>query len=924
MFQKNKLSAAVATALAASMSAGVTHAQVLEEVIVTATKRAESMQDIPVAISAITGDTMRELGVASFDEYVKYLPNVVQQGRGPGQNEIYIRGVASEQSANTVSSVQGSAPGVALYLDEQPVSFGARNLDVYAADLARIEVLPGPQGTLFGASSQSGTVRYITNKPVQGEFQAGFRASYGDTTGGDISSAGEGYINLPLTDNIALRAAVYTASQGGWIDNVAGSFNPNTQELFNVMNRNQISGSASIAPGATAARANNSDLVEKNFNDANYRGARFGLAVDINDDWDLLLQHSQQSLDTQGVWEYNPAATGAQDQAEIYSPAQNDDDFGLTTLTVNGRVGLLDVIYTGGFLDRDIHQISDYTLYTFGGGYQVYYISNGYTGATEVFDFRKQYLDDTSSKRTTHEFRIQTPSENRVRATLGVFLDDVETKSSGQFQYFGSPDAGFDVASQSGFSSNPGTNNGPSGQNTIFRNDFTREEEQTAIFADVSFGITDALTLSVGARDYDIDFALTGSTGSSFACKGRDITGFPSGTQFFSDSNGDGTLDRLDARVATRPDGTLGCDGIRFDNNVTQRLRDLGATGTVENLGADGVANESDTIFRITADYQITDDVMVFATWSEGFRPLVTNRNAGAASGNQQGVFAGYVVPAVAKTDELTNFEIGMKGDFFDRLRLNATLYRSEIKDLQTTRFDPSNIAFLVFIENVGDAEVMGLDLDFTWAATENLTISGALGWVDSEITRLNDQLVGLAAPVGSELPYQADISFNLRGRYEFDLPSMDAGGFVQAAVTYTGESKAGIIGNAYFAEDTTRRIYGQGSGLEIANEGGTFGSARVGSELPGSQGVVANPNQDPADPDDDFIFSNGRYVQESYAIFGLSAGIQRDNWSAELYVDNVFDENAAVHISTFDYIPSVSTNRPRTFGMRFSYDFAD
>ena len=184
--KQTKLFNAVALAIGASMAAPVS-AQ-LEEIVVTATKRAESAQDIPVAIQAITGDTLDELGINTFEEYVKYLPNVVQQGRGPGRNDIYIRGVATEQSNNTVSSVQGSAPSVALYLDEQPVSFGGRNLDIYAADLQRVEVLPGPQGTLFGASSQSGTVRLITNKPSTDGVEGSIQAGYSFTTGGDPST----------------------------------------------------------------------------------------------------------------------------------------------------------------------------------------------------------------------------------------------------------------------------------------------------------------------------------------------------------------------------------------------------------------------------------------------------------------------------------------------------------------------------------------------------------------------------------------------------------------------------------------------------------------------------------------------------------------------------------------------------------------
>ena len=273
----------------------------------------------------------------------------------------------------------------------------------------------------------------------------------------------------------------------------------------------------------------------------------------------------------------------------------------------------------------------------------------------------------------------------------------------------------------------------------------------------------------------------------------------------------------------------------------------------------------------------------------------------------------GFVVAAIADTDELTNYEIGIKGDFFDsRLRLNATYYNSEIDDLQTTRFDPSNVAFLVFIENVGDAEVDGLDADFTWAATDALTISGAVAFVDSEITRLDPQLVGISAPVGSELPFTADFSFNLRGRYDFRWESFNADAFVQAGIVYTGDSLSGIVGNANFVEDTTRRIYGAPSGFEIRNEGGTFGASGVATEVGGSFGLT---------PDGQF-FANGRYVQESYSIVNVSAGVSKDNWGAQLFINNLFDEDGVININTFDYTPRVSVTRPRTIGVRFNYSF--
>jgi len=904
----------VALAIGA-MTTGTAHAQ-LEEIVVTATKRAESAQDIPVAIQAMSGDSMDELGVSTFDEYVKYLPNVVQQGRGPGRNEIYIRGVATEQSNNTVSSVQGSAPAVALYLDEQPVAFGGRNLDVYAADLNRVEVLPGPQGTLFGASSQSGTVRLITNKPSTEDFDAGVKASYGVTSGGDPSTSAEAFINVPLSDAAAVRAVVYTDTQGGWIDNTTARLNPDGSQLINVINRNQIFG-ARIAPDANLpTNVNNAQVVEDNWNDAQYNGVRLGFSYDINEDWNVLLQHTSQDLETDGSFEYSPQ-TGTTDQSQSFSPDRNNDSFGLTTWTVDGRIGALDIVYTGGFLDRDVDSLLDYTLYSFGGGYQVYYItSGGYTSATDVFDYRKQFIETTSSERTTHEIRLQGEVGERFKFTAGAFLDDVETNSEGDFQYFGSLDAGLNTGVRPADLAQGINNVNGRSEPTIFVNDFTRQEDQTAFFLDVSYDVTDTFSLSAGARNYDIDFDLKGATGGSFGCKGVDPAGLVPA------NNNPAATGRAVSYAVIRPDGTLGCSD-NAGNNVTQRLQNLGTFGALsqggtpvanlENLDSNGVANQSDTIFRFTADWKATDDVLLFATVSEGFRPQTVNRNAGQPSGNQNGVFQGFVVPAIADTDELTNFEIGVKGDFLDNtLRLNATYYNSEIDNLQTTRFDPSNIAFLVFIENVGDAEIQGIDADFVWVPTDNLTISGALSWVDSEITRLNPQLVGLAAPVGSELPYTADFSFNVRGRYEFELDALDSDAFVQAGLVYTGDSFSGIIGNANFVEDTARRVFGRPSGLTIENEGGTFGATRVATASPGSFGLT---------PDGQF-FANGRYVQESYSIFNVSAGIQKDTWGLELYVNNLFDEDGIVNINTFDYTPRVSVTRPRTIGLRFSYNY--
>ncbi len=293
---------------------------------------------------------------------------------------------------------------------------------------------------------------------------------------------------------------------------------------------------------------------------------------------------------------------------------------------------------------------------------------------------------------------------------------------------------------------------------------------------------------------------------------------------------------------------------------------------------------------------------MLYSVYSEGYRPATQNRNAGRLAARQTGVYEGYVVPAVAVTDTLENIEFGMKGTFLDgTLRLNATYYQSEIENLQVSRFDPSNVAFLVFMENVGDAESSGIDADFQWAATDQLTISGAFSILDTEITKVTDQLQGVAVPVGSDLPLAADFSGNLRARYDFTMDSIGADAFVSASLTYRGETLAGIVGSAAFMDDTGKLAYGAESGIERQNEGGTFGT-------------VNDSN--------DALPLNSRFVNDAATTLNASMGLSKDNWNAEFFINNITSEEGAMTETAGKFTAEQSIMRPRTMGLRFSYNF--
>lgn len=878
-----KLHCAVLTVLAASGSlyaeeVNKQEKSKIEVIEVTATKRAESIQDVPVTITALTGDSLEKLGVSNFDQYVEFLPNVIFQGTGPGQNEIYIRGAATSQSSITLSSVQALQPSVAFYLDEQPVSMQGRNLDIYATDVERIEVLPGPQGTLFGASSQSGTVRMITNKPSHDGFAAGFDTSMSSTKGGDMSNSVEAYFNLSLTDSLAVRVAAYNDHQGGWIDNILnvpgeGGYNGSAVVI------DRISGGVLADPKNTPITApKNDSLVEDDFNTANYAGARFGLSYIVNDEWNLLVQHTQQSLDTEGVFAYDPNLEG-ETSTNRFTPENNNDDFGLTTWTLEGRLEHLDIVYTGGYLDRDINSTIDYTGYTNGGSFSAFYVCN-YAGLPaaeqKCLDPTKFYKEATDTSRITHEFRINTSAENRWRITAGVFYDSQELSTVGQFKIANTekfPDLAKKLKGTEGINSN----GGPFPSEVSFVNDVTHTIDQIAVFGQLEYDITDTVTASFGARWYQIDDTYKGATTSG------DVSG----------------------RLRAFGDGSDAALIEFFGAEKAEEYKAAIASGQLDTslLNNDGSLTVDDTIIKASLDQKVSDEVLLFASYSEGFRPPVTNRTGGDKSKVQEGAFEGFRIPVYSTTDNLDNIEIGFKSTLLDQtLRFNATAYYSKISDLQTSRFDPTNISFLVFTDNVGDAEIKGIDGDFTWVATDNLVISGAFSYIDTELTSINAQLDGIAPAVGSRLPYSAEISGNLQAQYFYHI-AKDMTGYINGSISYTGERLAGMTMDAFVVEDATNLIYGTGSGLSIKKEADVY------------KGVnYKDRNGD--------TFAGGSYVQDSYVLANLSFGVTNDEWKAELFIDNVTNESAILYIDTQQFTPKVVSNRPRTVGFRFSYDF--
>ncbi|TLZ24212.1 MAG: TonB-dependent receptor, partial [Gammaproteobacteria bacterium] len=326
----------------------------LQEVVVTAERRAENLQDVPITVQAITGDQLKQLSVTSFNDLMKYTPNVTFSGNGPGTGNIFMRGLGGVGTGNQSQSTTAPFPNVALYLDEQAMQFPARNNDVYIVDLERIEVLEGPQGTLFGGGAQAGAVRYITNKPKFDAVSSEANVAYGITAHGDPNTILSGVVNFPFNDALAVRAVVFSDRRGGYVDNVASTIGYHP-------------GTAPFTLGGNPT-ANNGPVQGTATNPISYQGARISGLWKVNDSWDVLVQQNYQNLKADGYFYGYPADTNgaalAPYQIAGFAPAYSKDKYESTSVTVNGKISdLLSLVYSGSYMTRHIDGQQDYSNY---------------------------------------------------------------------------------------------------------------------------------------------------------------------------------------------------------------------------------------------------------------------------------------------------------------------------------------------------------------------------------------------------------------------------------------------------------------------------------------------------------------------------------------------------------------------------------
>ncbi len=811
-FERNQLARAISLALTGSAVAAmiVAPAQAqdgssapLDEIVVTAAKREQNLQDVAVSVMVLGNEQLENMGIRGFADFIDFLPTVSHDSVWPGFAQIYMRGIASGGDGNHSTSM----PSVGYYLDEQPVTTINQILNIHMYDIARIETLSGPQGTLYGQGSQSGTIRIITNKPVMGENLGGFDLEANTTEGGDPGYNLNGYWNFPLGERAAVRLVAWHTQTGGYIDNVL------TTMTF---------------PGPQTVTVDNSSIVKDNYNEVTTTGLRALLKIDLNDNWSVTPGIMYQTSDIDGEWTHNPDFFGDLQTGKMWDSFAEDEWY-QASLTLNGSIGDIDVVYAGAYLDRDNISEYDYSDYT---EYLAYYYLNYYGGpdiciyynvAGECAD-GTQYVGGLENyKRQSHELRFQSSTDQRLRWLAGAFYQSQEHNFDLQWIV---PD--LDPALTVVL---PPTGDREFGGTTVWQTYQIREDQDTAFFGELSFDFNDQFTGMVGARYFEYENSLYGFNGFVRHCTGQYISG-------------------VFVEIAAADGGEI--QYPCFDTRVL-----------------DDVAKGDDWAFKANLEYHLDTDKLLYVTWSEGFRAGGVNRAR---------------VPGIPKYDPdfVTNYEFGWKLMLADgHVRFNGAVYIIDWDNFQFGFLDFA-ISNLTIVQNVGNSQTKGVEWDLTWAANDNNMLTFAGSYNDAELQtdfwRLDDdRIAGLPAnaPTGTPMPYVPELQLTGIWRSNFVVGSVPS--FFQAAVAYTGK---------------------RWNDLDTLNV--------------------------PA-----------RREMSAYSLVNISAGIERDSWTATFFVNNLFDERGEVDFADPGYggslpgynrppghVWTASPNRPRSYGIRFGRRF--
>ncbi|MDH3490793.1 MAG: TonB-dependent receptor [Gammaproteobacteria bacterium] len=831
-FSRTSLAVAVSAACVAAPSA---HAQktAIEEIVVTATKREASIQDVPMSITAFGNDEIVREGFKQLDDYAGRIPALSFGTRHPGGSNVIMRGCA-------VSGIAFSDnPTTSVYLDEQPITVAGFNPDPRLIDIERLEALSGPQGSLFGDASQCGTLRIITNKPRTDEFDGWVDLGVSSVAHGDVGYDVSGMVNFPIADDkAALRLVGFFAEEAGYIDNVLGG-SP-TGPLF---------------PAGGVSTFDNAEFVAKDVNGSTTIGGRASLRWLPTEDWTVDIGAIYQKLEEDGFGDtdipenFLDGRSLGEWQQMRYEEEDFEDEWYQLALTLEGRLGGADVVLATSFLNREYLFRADATTYL--SGWQERYpnkISAG--GYYAIYDFlpdqdpRAQVFSTGESDRTSIELRVATPgdSDSRWSGIVGAFYNKSEEHAHFSSNVDNLIDSGTaTVAYAYGahfylnyvafyYNCGPGDDNineciypvAPS--NNWWTGVYDNTLKQTALFGEIGFDITDNFSITAGGRWFSVD---------------------------------------LDRRLQQ---STL-VGGLSDYRTMARESDCSGSTG--DHCYQDTLSSSSESGFvpKVTLNYDLSDNVMVYGTYSEGFR------RGGANAAKPRSIF-GRAPYNQFSSDLVKNYEVGTKTTLADgRVQLNLTAYRMVWEDMQIEAEDPTPNLFTLGILNFPEAEITGVEAFLNWLPADGWNVTANIGFNDAELSKsgtleVEGAPIDRSAEKGTRLPLTPDMKASLNIDRYLDNTIWGAAPSFGIGIQHTGDSV---------------------------------------NSLSGIQSVE---------------FDQPVRTQDAYTLVNLRFGLEAEGWSASLFVNNATDEYAEQFYNDRWAQTRLSVNRPRTIGVNYRRNF--
>lgn len=756
--------AAGAAPTAADQPAATQPTAGLGEIVVTATRRSESVQKVAISLQALSTEKLQQRQVVNFNDYVALLPSVSFASLGPGRSDLFFRGVAYDGGTGDSTALSTSG----IYLDEIPMTTAGRMPEVHVYDMQRVEALAGPQGTLFGSSSLSGTLRLITNKPKIGVFEGGYDVSLNKFTkaGANFGTVDEAFVNIPVSKNIAVRLMAYYDHTGGFIDNAPGTVN------YNIYDRNtqEPGGIYTVSNSSTLPGNAVNNIAKRNANPVDEYGGRIAVLGEFGD-WTVMPQLIYQYLDAKGAFNVDPRFGDL--TVHDYSASEDRDAWYQAALTINGKIGDFDVVSSTGYMHRRVKNSNDYTYYSVAynkaayASYEWFHDKSG-----NLLNPTQVYLGNNTYNKFTQEVRVSVPKSWPFSLTVGGFYQFQKKNINEQYAIPGLSSA-VDTFAASAASV------GPTAGTTVsqllrgdayYLTETDRSYQDYALFAEGTYEIVPHLKLTGGIRLFRAKNEEKGFNGTATAAA-QEI-GAGCATPF--------TAPRLQA-----------CDNVSVYNQLDANNNIVVDTNGVPITLPVPKYNEKGETHKVSLSYQFETDKMVYATYSTGFRPGGANQ----------------IAPRQPfRADTLANYEIGFKTTWNHIFRLNVSAFYEKWKGIQYV-FVPTGFNGNNMITNAGNARIYGLESDFDLKLGA-FSLSGSGAYTNGALTTNFCQLVPgnkstvfytdcdtdpthVEAAKGTRLPRQPRFKGQVQLRYETQLGKLNS--FAQLAADHQSSSTSNL-----------------------------------------------------------------------------------------------------------------------------------